>query len=251
MWFFEKIPTEELLRTAERRPETLYEMKELEELARRATRAEAPVSIVAHRVARWCADDHVLFGAPPGILGAAVLASSPEPISETFWRAVHEELDARSIDTLKRSLGTNTPVELRPNDSESLLGALDEAWSVRLFSATSSPGVVTAVQKVVPRAVLVEEMSSTGVAEWLFSIPQPAHLRTALRISQEVTRATGCPSACDIPSTLGHLGPDVVAYCSPGQESAVGIVRIDPGHLEFEPIDPELLAELAADDRGL
>jgi hypothetical protein len=246
---FEIIPTEELLRMAEKRPETLYEVKALEELARRAVRGDAAFEVVAQWVVRWSSDDNLLFGTPPGFLGAAVLASAPGALQEVFWRKAHEQLNERSLDTMHLFLGTKSSPAAKSSGAVPEPHPLDEAWVVRVLGKTSSRDVEAAVLRAAPAATLVEELTVLEPPEWLFSVPQPVNLRTSLTIAREVARTSRLLSTCDLPSRFGYVGPDVVAYCSPEAEPMVGIVRVDAEGPTVEPIDSQTLAELTFEDR--
>lgn len=245
---FEKISTEELLRSAESRPETLHETKALEELAHRATRGDAPVEIVAQIVVGWCSDENMRFGGPPGFLAASVLASASVPVKEVFWRIAHQMLSTRSLDTLHRFLGEGLP-NRELNEDPLRIPALNEALSVRLLCAGSSHDVETAVRNVMPKAVLVEELTAVDFLEWFFNVPPPVDLRMVLEIAAEVARATQAACTCNLPARYGALGPDVVAYYSPGGTPAIGMMRTkDDGALAFDPIDLALL--VGVDESG-
>ena len=249
MQSFEKTPTEKLLRMAENRPETLFEMKALEELAQRAVRGDAPFALVAQWVVRWSSDDHFLLGAPPGFLGAAVLASSSKPLQDVFWHIAHEQLDQRSLDTLHKYLGPELPSAAKLDSPYRELPPLDEEWIVRVLGKASSRDVEAAVRRAAPAATLMEELLALDTPEWLFRVPQPVSLRISLTIASEVARTSRFPSTCDLPSLFGYLGPDMVAYCSPDAEPTAATICFDSGIPRVEPIDSQTLAELTFEDR--
>jgi hypothetical protein len=241
MWKFDQIAnstTSELLLATEHSPQTLYEIHQLAELARRAVRGEASLEQVVRRVISYCSDRELMFGAPPGYLAASVLAGAPDPVAATFWRIASEELDARSLATLRSQFRDARPSPPLPADSTDVASGEREQWMVRVYGPADESAVVAAVRRIVPNALLVEHWEEYHPPIWIFEMVAGVDAGVAMRIASEVANATGSPASCDLPAALGKLGPEVVAFCEPGGVPALGTVDGDtPGSPVFIPID--------------
>lgn len=82
------VSNEDLIRMSRKRPSTLYEMKALEELARRATRGEIDLPVAMELTVEACRFHPPIFSGSPGVLAAAVFdAAEPESRARSGrWR---------------------------------------------------------------------------------------------------------------------------------------------------------------------
>jgi hypothetical protein len=242
MWSFQQIAdsaTADLMLATKHPPQTLYEIHQLAELARRAVRGEAPLEEVVRRVVAASNDRELIFGAPSGYLAAGVLVGAPEPIRSSFWSTASRELDARSLATLRSQFREASPPPTLPVDANEESTGEHEQWVVTVYGATDELKVVSAVQRVALSAKLMEHWAEFEPPAWIFEIPAGADSRVALGIALEVANATGAQASCDVPAAMGALGPDVVAFCRPGGEPALGRVEGDPSAPVFTPMDLE------------
>ena len=91
---------EGLMRMSRKRPSTLYEMKALEELARRATRGEIDL-LVAMELTEECRFHPPIFSGSPGVLAAAVFDAAEPQVANAFWAMARERLDPLSFEVLE------------------------------------------------------------------------------------------------------------------------------------------------------
>lgn len=90
-----------LLELARRRPETLYEMHALAELARRALAGRVDLNEAMSATLRACTFNPPIFGGSAGALAATVFALGPPETAESFWARAQVELDELSLEVLQ------------------------------------------------------------------------------------------------------------------------------------------------------
>jgi hypothetical protein len=95
------VSNEDLMRMSRKRPSTLYEMKALEELARRATRGQIDLSIAIELTVEACRFHPPIFSGSPGVLAAAVFNGAEAHVASAFWAMARERLDALSLEVLE------------------------------------------------------------------------------------------------------------------------------------------------------
>ena len=84
-----------------KRPSTLYEMKALEELARRATRGQVDVAIAIELTVEACRIHPPIFSGSPGVLAAAVFDAAEPQVANAFWAMARDRLDPLSFEGLE------------------------------------------------------------------------------------------------------------------------------------------------------
>lgn len=95
------VSNEDLIRMSRKRPSTLYEMKALAELARRATQGKIDQSLAIELAVEACRFSPPIFSGSPGILAAVVFNGAEAHVASAFWAMARERLDALSLEVLE------------------------------------------------------------------------------------------------------------------------------------------------------
>ncbi len=84
-----------------KRPSTLYEMKALQELARRAIRGQVDLAVALELTVQACRFHPPIFSGSPGVLAAAVFDAAEPEVASAFWAMARERLDPLSFEVLE------------------------------------------------------------------------------------------------------------------------------------------------------